>query len=75
MTDKRDETEPSAESLDEIPEVDFSKAIRPNRYARLQGGFVHQVQLDSELWDHFGSQEKVIEALRMLVELAKKGAA
>lgn len=75
MTDKRNETEPSAESLEEIPEVDFSKAIRPNRYARLQGDFVHQVQLDPDLWSHFGSQEKVIEALRMLVELANKGAA
>jgi hypothetical protein len=75
MTEHGDRTEPSEESLEEIPEVDFSRGIRPNRYARLQGGFQHQVQLDAELWDHFGSQEKVIEALRLLVELARKGAA
>ena len=62
-------------SLDEIPEVDFSKAIRPNRYARLQGDFVHQVQLDPERWARFGIQQEVVEALRMLVELAKKRAA
>lgn len=46
-----------------------------DRYAKLKGDFQHQVQLDSELWDHFGSQEKVVEALRLLVETARKGAA
>jgi hypothetical protein len=66
---------PTAESLAEIPEVDFSKGIRPNRYAKLRGDFAHQVQLDPELWAHFGSQEKIVEALRLLVEVARKGAA
>jgi uncharacterized DUF497 family protein len=73
--DKAGPTDPAQESLDEIPEVDFSNGIRPNRYAKLRGDFKHQVQLDPELWEHFGSQEKVVEALRLLVELAKKGAA
>ncbi len=66
------DNEPSAESLEEIPEVDFSHAIRPNRYANLRGSFQHAVFLDPDLWGHFGSNEKVVEALRMLVELAKK---
>ncbi len=33
--------EPSAESMAEIPETDFSGAIRPNRYANLRGDFEH----------------------------------
>jgi hypothetical protein len=36
------------------------------------GEFDYQVQLDEELWDHFGSQEKIIRALELLVDLAKK---
>jgi hypothetical protein len=64
--------EPSAESLAEIPETDFSQAIRPNRYANLRGEFEHVVYLDRELWDHFGSEERVREALRLLVELGQR---
>ena len=75
MSEETEAKEPTEESLKEIPEVDFSGGIRPNRYARLQGDFKHQVQLDADLWEHFGSQEKVVEALRLLVEVAKKGAA
>ena len=66
-------TEPSAESLAEIPEVDFSDAVRPNRYASLRGDFEHAVFLDRELWEHFGSAEKVLEVLRLLVTLGKRG--
>ena len=72
----KDETstqvEPSPESLAEMPEVDFSKGIRPNRFANLRGEFRQAVFLDKELWDHFGSEERVLEALRMLVSLAEK---
>jgi hypothetical protein len=64
--------EPTPESLDEIPETDFSQAIRPNRYAALRGEFRHAVFLDPALWSHFGSEERVLEALRLLVELAKR---
>jgi hypothetical protein len=63
--------EPSAESLAEMPEVDFSRGIRPNRFANLRGEFKHAVFLDRDLWEHFGSEERVIEALRLLVQLAK----
>jgi hypothetical protein len=75
MVDDTEQAEPTKESLEEIPEFDFSRGIRPNRYANLRGNFEHELQLDAELWRHFGSQQKVIEALRLLVELAKKGAA
>lgn len=64
--------EPSAESLAEIPETDFSEAVRPNRYANLRGEFEHAVFLDRELWEHFGSEERVREVLRLLVALGKR---
>ncbi len=64
--------EPTAESLAEIPETDFSEAVRPNRYANLRGEFEHAVFLDRELWEHFGSEERVREVLRLLVALGKR---
>ena len=67
-----DDLDPSPDSLAAMPEVDFSKAIRPNRYASLRGDFEHAVFLDRELFEHYGSAEKVIEALRLLVEVAEK---
>jgi hypothetical protein len=67
--------EPSAESLREFPEVDFSKGIRPNRYANLRGDFRHAVFVERSIWDHFGSEEKILDALRMLVEIANRRSA
>ena len=67
--------EPSAESLREIPEQDFSRAIRPNRYANLRGAFQHAVFVDRDIWAHFGSDERILEALRLLVDIAKKRSA
>ena len=72
MTDDATVTEPSEESLAELPEQDFSHAIRPNRYANLRGAFQRAVFLDRDLWDHFGSEERVLEALRLLVDLARR---
>ena len=71
MSGEKETDEPSAESLAEMPEVDFSKAVRPNRLAGLRGEFEHAVFLDAELWEHFGSEERVLEALRLLVDLAR----
>ena len=65
-------SEPSAESLKEIPEQDFSNAIRPNRYANLRGAFRHAVFVDRDVWEHFGSEERIREALRLLVDIAKR---
>lgn len=63
--------EPSAESLKEIPEVDFSRGIQPHRYARLRGDYQYTVFLEPELWDHFGSAEAVKAALWAVVEAGK----
>lgn len=64
--------EPSEESLADIPEQDFSRAIRPNRYANLRGAFRHAVFVDREIWEHFGSADRILEALRLLVDIAKR---
>ena len=68
-------TEPSEESLREIPEQDFSRAIRPNRYANRRGAFQHAVFVDRDIWEHFGSGERILEVLRLLVDIAKKRSA
>lgn len=70
--DDKTQAEPTAESLAEMPEVDFSRAIRPNKLAALRGDFKQAVFLDKKLWEHFGSEERVLEALRMLVSLAER---
>ncbi len=69
--DETTQVEPSEASLAEMPEVDFSRAIRPNKLAALRGDFKQAVFLDMELWQHFGSEERVLEALRLLVSLAE----
>ena len=75
MNEDKSPTDPSAESLKEIPEQDFSRAIRPNRYANLRGVFQHAVFVDRDIWEHFGSEERIREALRLLVEIATKQSA
>ena len=72
--DETTQVEPSEASLAEMPEVDFSRAIRPNKLAALRGDFKQAVFLDKDLWQHFGSEERVLEALRMLVSLAERSA-
>ena len=72
MSEDENPTEPSEESLAEIPEQDFMRAIRPNRYANLRGAFQHAVFVDREVWEHFGSAERILETLRLLVDIAKK---
>jgi hypothetical protein len=67
--------DPSEESLEEIPEQDFSRAIRPNRYANLRGAFQHAVFVDHGIWEHFGSDERILEVLGLLVDIAKKRSA
>lgn len=65
-------TEPSAEALTEMPEID------PSRFRRLPGRGHHThlqtgelVAVEPDLWPHFGSSEAVNAALRGLVEAAK----
>jgi hypothetical protein len=72
MNEEEKVIEPSDNSLAEIPEQDFSGAIRPNRFANLRGAFKHAVFVDRHIWEHFGNGERVIEALRLLVDVAQK---
>jgi hypothetical protein len=75
MNEDEKPIEPSEESLREIPEQDLSHAIRPNRYANLRGSFQHAVFVDRDVWEHFGSEERILEVLRLLVDIAKKRSA
>jgi len=75
MNEDNDPIEPSEESLAEIPERDFSRAIRPNRYANLRGTFQHAVFVDRDVWEHFGTEARILEALRLLVAIADKRSA
>jgi hypothetical protein len=72
MNEDKNPIEPSDESLREIPEQDFARAIRPNRYANLRGDFRYAVFVDREVWEHFRSEERIRETLRLLVDIAKK---
>ena len=72
MSEDENPIEPSDESLTDIPEQDFSRAIRPNRYANLRGAFRHAVFVDREVWEHFGSADRILETLRLLVDIAKR---
>jgi len=72
MSEDENPIEPSDESLTDIPEQDFSRAIRPNRYANLRGAFRHAVFVDREIWEHFGSADRILETLRLLVDIAKR---
>ena len=69
------EAGPSKQSLRDIPEVDFSRGIRPHRYARLQSGYKHQVFVAPEIFEFFGSADAINDALRFLVKAAAQGGA
>lgn len=75
MKKGRSPIDPSPEALREIPEQDFSRGIRPNRYANLRGVFKHAVFVDREVWEHFGSEERILSALRLLIDIANKRSA
>jgi hypothetical protein len=65
-------TDPSAESLEEMPEIDPTQVRRrPGRghHAHLRTGEL--VAVDADLWPYFGSTEAINAALRGLVEAAK----
>ena len=50
--DDKTQAEPTAESLAEMPEVDFSRAIRPNKLAGLRGDFKQAVFLERTGREH-----------------------
>jgi hypothetical protein len=58
-----------------MPEQDFSNAIRPNRYANLRGAFKHAVFIDRGICEHSGGEERIVDALRLSVDIAHKRSA
>lgn len=67
-----EETEPSAESLTEMPEINDRRFRRiPGRghHATRSAGEI--VAIDNDLWPHFGSQRAVNDALRQIVAKAQ----
>jgi hypothetical protein len=68
-------SEPSQTALEEMPEIDEQRfRRRPGRghHANRRGGEI--VVIDAEVWSHFGSAEAVNDALRRVVNEAKKAA-
>ena len=67
--------EPSAESLEEMPEIDDQRFRRlPGRGHHVNRSLGEIVAFDPEIWSHFGSAEAVNEALRSVVAERKKAA-
>jgi hypothetical protein len=66
--DMKKQTDPSNQSLEEMPEIDDERfRRRPGR-----GHHVHRdaggiIAIDADLWSHFGSAEAVNDALRQVV--------
>jgi hypothetical protein len=58
-----DESEPSAESLAEMPEIDDTRfRRRPGRGHHSARSVGEIVGIDTDLWPHFGSQKAVNDA-------------
>jgi hypothetical protein len=68
-----EESEPTAESLAEMPEISDSRfrrrAGRGHHQARSVGEIV---AIDTDLWPHFGSQKAINDALRSIVEKSRR---
>ena len=61
-------TEPSTESLDEMPEIDDERFRRhPGRGHHVQRDVGPVVAIDADVWSHFGSAEAVNDALRQVM--------
>ena len=66
------QTEPSAESLEEMPEItDEHFRRRPGRGHHAHRNVGEIIAIDADLWSHFGSAEAVNDALRQLVASKK----
>lgn len=65
-------TEPSTESIEEMPEIsDVRFKRRPGRGHHAQRSTGEIVTIDPDLWTHFGSAEAVNDALRQIVASKK----
>jgi hypothetical protein len=68
-------TEPSQTALEAMPEIDDKRfRRRPGRGHHAHRSVGSIVTIDPELWGHFGSAEAVNEAMRRVVDDAKKAA-
>jgi hypothetical protein len=62
------QTEPSAESLQEMPEIsDVRFRRRPGRGHHVDRNVGEIIAIDADVWSHFGSAEAVNDALRQIV--------
>lgn len=69
MKKETEHAEPTAASLEEMPEItDPRFRRRPGRGHHAARDVGEIVAVDSDLWPHFGSEQAVNEALRRLVE-------
>jgi hypothetical protein len=67
--------EPSQAALEEMPEISEDRfRRRPGRGHHVHRRIGEIVVIDVELWPHFGSAEAVNDALRRVIEDAKKAA-
>jgi hypothetical protein len=65
--------EPSAESLEEMPEINEPRfRRRPGRGQHVGRSVGEIIAIDAELWSHFGSAEAVNDALRHVIAERKK---
>lgn len=70
------QNEPSAESLEQMPEIDDPRfRRRPGRGHHASSSAGEIVAIDADLWSHFGSAEAVNDALRRLISEEKKAQA
>lgn len=68
------QTDPSAEPLEEMPEIDDQRfRRRPGRGHHTHRSVGEIVAIDADVWSHFGSAQAVNDALREIV--ARKKAA
>jgi len=69
------QNEPSAEALEEMPEIDDERCRRlPGRGHHVNRSLGELVAIEPELWAYFGSAEAVNDALRRVVSDRKKAA-
>jgi hypothetical protein len=75
MKKANEQLEPAQASLEEMPEINEQRfRRRPGRghHANRSAGEI--VIIDADLWSHFGTAEAVNDALRRVVDDAKKAA-
>ena len=75
MKKANEQLEPTQASLEEMPELNEPRfRRRPGRGHHANRSTGEIVLIDADLWSHFGSAEAVNDALRRVVDEAKKAA-